>query len=721
MAKIEKIYFSIIEWGIYIALFTPLILFRTWFFPYVSPKTIFFRIIIDIIFVVYILLVVSNRRYLPKFNALTISVTAFIAVLFLTSLTGINFAKSFWSTFERMTGLLTFFHLYAFFIILISVFRERKYWERILTASVIVGVLVSLYALLSKDSTSRSGGTIGNIDFLAFYLSFNIFLAIVLFFIKQNWWRIFYALSFGVMMLDLLLAKEMPRGSLGAIFFGFILLVLGYMIFSGNKQLKRLAPALLIFTIVVGFGVSQTRIFKEEFVDINKDVPGLSRELVWEIGFNTWKERPLLGWGLENFNIPFAKYFPPELPLSGDVWYDRVHNIVLDVMVQSGIVGLMSYLVIFGVAIFNLLKICPKVAEKRNLFVPLGMVAILLAYFAQNIWVFDMVSSYMMFFLSLAFINFLISKKDEQPILSPKINQFVPLLGGFLIILTIFTFYFGNIQPARASKLIVRGMASPLEQAIINFQKAIAVSPISIVEAPEQFSKKIDDSSFDQKQNKETIEKGFTLSIEALKKSIDKSPQDYRLYLVLGRHYNNFFFLSQNQEQLKEAEFYLDKAMEFSPKNQQTYWSLAQVKLSQQKPDEAISLLQKAVDLEPKYAQSSWYLALAYKILGKNELALEKVKDAERAGFNWKGNLDSLGKVIEIYQNLQDDANLVNLYPLAINMDPKNAQFWAAQAVALANLGQFEEARVSAQKAIELKPDFAKDIEAFLKSLPATP
>ncbi|MEK9135119.1 MAG: O-antigen ligase family protein [Patescibacteria group bacterium] len=718
MSRLEKIYFSIVEWGTYIALFTPLILFRTYFFPYVSPKTIFFRIIVDIIFIAYILLVVSNRRYLPKFNALTISVTAFIAVLFLTSLTGISFTKSFWSTFERMTGLLTFFHLYAFFIILTSVFRERKYWERIFIVSIIVGVLSSLYALLSEDSTSRSGGTIGNISFLATYLSFNIFFAIIFFFIKQGVWRIFYALSFGVMMLTLLSAKEMPRGALTAIFPGMALLALGYLVFSGKRLLKKLTAVFLVFFILIGFGISQTKIFKEKFFEF-KDVPGRARELVWGIGVDAWKEKPLLGWGLENFNIPFAKYFPPELPLTADVWYDRVHNIVLDIMVQSGILGLISYLSIFGVAIFGLLKTCPKVINKRNLLAPLGMIVLLLVYFIQDIFVFDMISSYMMFFLSLAFINFLISKKEEEQPISPgKRNQLIPLLGSFLIILTIFTFYYGNIQSARASKLIVQSMASPLEKAIADFQKAIAISPMSIFEGPEQFSKKINDYSFDPKQDKKTVENGFIISAAELKKSIKKNPQDYRLYLILGRHYNNFFLFSQDKKQLEQAEIYLNKALELSPKNQQTYWSLAQTRLSQQRPEEMINFLQKAIDLEPRYYQSYWYSALAYKIIGKNELALEKVKDAEKAGFNWKGDLDSLKKVIEIYQGLGDDANLIGLYPLAINMDPKNAQLWAAQAATLANLGQFKEARVSAQKAIELKPDFAKDIEAFLKSLP---
>ena len=73
---------------------------------------------------------------------------------------------------------------------------------------------------------------------------------------------------------------------------------------------------------------------------------------------------------------------------------------------------------------------------------------------------------------------------------------------------------------------------------------------------------------------------------------------------------------------------------------------------------------------------------------------------------------------LQIYQNLQEDENLVPLYLLAIEIDPQNAQFHAGLAVAYANLGQFDKARESAEKALELNPDFAEEIEEFLRQLP---
>src|SRR4030042_5751432 len=118
--KLENIYLKIIEWGTYLALFTPFIFIKEYFFPFVVSKTIFFRIIVDIIFIAYILLAVSNQKYRPRITPLTIAITLFLGVLVLTSIIGVNFERSFWSVFERMTGLLTFFHLFVFYIVLTS-------------------------------------------------------------------------------------------------------------------------------------------------------------------------------------------------------------------------------------------------------------------------------------------------------------------------------------------------------------------------------------------------------------------------------------------------------------------------------------------------------------------------------------------------------------------------------------------------------------------------
>lgn len=721
---LERIYLALIEIGVYFALFSPFVINQSYFFPYVSPKTIFFRIVVDVISIVYILLVVSSPRYRPKFSALTVSIAIFLLVSVLTSLTGINFEKSFWGVFERMTGLLTLFHLFTFFIILSSVFKERKHWERMLTFSILLGILVSFYALATRGTSAQSGGTIGNISFLAAYLLFDIFFAIILFFTKKGWWKVLYGSSLIIMFLPLFATPEFPRGFFGAFALGSLLLSVGHMAFSRNKLLKKLALIIFISFALIAAGITQTDFFKRTFMNV-REFPGEARKLVWQMGFEGWRERPLLGWGPENFNIPFAKYFSPSLPPTGDVWYDRVHNIVLDTLVNSGIIGLVSYLAIFGVAIFKLLKTIPKVQEQNNVFLLLGMIVLLMVYFLQNFFVFDMISSYLVLFLSLSFINFLTVPEKLGTVSSGSqpFNRAFGFIGSFLIIISIFTVYFGNIQPSRVSRLIIKGLTTPLDQSITAFQMAFAASPIALYEGAEQFSRRVGPVAYDKDQNRALVDRAFDLSIKELETAIKNDPTDFRLYLLLGRHYIDFYNQTQDEKKLALAEKALLKATELSPRNQQGYWTLAQVYLFQGRNEEAFKSLQKAIDLEPRYGQSHWYLAMAYHANGEDELADQEIKAAEKVvySYDWKANLDDMKKVIEVYQSLQDDAKLLEVFPLAIERNQKDAKLWAGLAVAQANSKKYKEARESAQKALSLKPDFVLELEDFLKSLPPTP
>ena len=477
-----------------------------------------------------------------------------------------------------------------------------------------------------------------------------------------------------------------------------------------------------LFMVVATGLLSQTSFFNEKLLNV-KELPGEARSIVWQMGFESWKERPWLGWGLENFNIPFAKNFNPTLPLSGDLWYDRVHNIVLDVLVTSGAIGLASYLAIFGISIVGLLRLCPKVAEKKNLFLPLGMIATLLVYFGQNLWVFDMISTYMMFFLSLAFIYFLTERgKSRSPSFEPAASGpkgiFPYLLAAPFIFLSLLVFYFGNIQPARASKMIFRGGTASLEETLPVFEKALQLTPMSIIEVPEYLSKKATGFISESAQNKELVIKTMKGSANALERALVKNPSDFRFYLFLGQHYNNFYNLTSDVAMLDLAEEALAKAIELSPKNQQAYWILAQTRLSQRRNEEALGLLQKSVDLEPDYFQSHWYMVQIYSSLGQDELALQHVKGAEAAIYDMRASKEEIRKLLGIYQELGDFEGVYSLSRTVSEQFPEDAEFHGAFAVAAANLGKFDEARDHAAEAARLNPSFAPQIDEFLRSLP---
>jgi len=715
--KLENIYFKIIEWGTYLALFAPFIFIRDYFFPFVVPKTIFFRIIVDIIFIVFILLAVSNEKYRPKITPLTLAIAGFLLAIILASVFGVNFNRSFWSVFERMEGLLTFFHLFAFYIVLTSVFKEKKYWERILSVSISIGVLIAFYALTSDNPVTRGGGTLGNASFFSAYILFNLFFSVIFLVTKKGIWRIFYAVAMLIFIYSLFFnPADFIKGAVIAFAIGVFIVLFGFLIavlfLSDQKKLKIIVLSLMALFVLAVFGFFQTDFANQKIESLWQSSSVQSRVVVWQMSWQSWQEKFWLGWGLENFNVPFAKYYDPELPLSGDAWYDRAHNIVLDMGVSSGIVGLFSYLSIFGFAVFYLLKLLSKANEKKDLIIPLVMIALLAAYFFQNLFVFDMISTYMMFFLSLAFINFLISPEKG------KILPLPSLAAGFILILTVFVLFFGNVQVIKASRYVLKGVVSPLEESIVYFQKAFKASPMVRFEAPEQFSSRVNALSLQPNQDKNLLNEGFILAEQEFKKSIVQNPLDFRLVLFLGRHYNNFYNFSGDKEKLLSAEKVLEKAIDLGPQSQQGYFVLAQTYLFEADYEKAIQACKKAVELEPYLAQSHWYLMKTYKAAGEYELAFSELNEIKSLGFSWQGDPSSLKEGIGVLEAVGvSKETLVDFYERGTELDPKDYFFWMKLAESYAVLGQKEKAVNAAENILELKPELSLQIEQFLEKL----
>ncbi len=740
LTGLEKFYFYFILAGSCLTLFSPLYMSGKYFFPYVVPKTILFRICVDIVFIVWALLALSNSKFRPKKNALTITLAIFLLVLTVTSFTGIDFSRSFWSTFERMGGLLTFYHLFAFYLVLTSTFKERKYWEIILSAAIAATLFVTLFALISKDPTARGGGTIGNTSFLSSYLIFSLFFSLILF-LTKNWvGKIIYGVPMAFIASLLFLPYQEPsRGAIGGFLIGVAILVFTFLLFytwlQKRQYFKWLIVAFFVLGLIAFFSINQFNIFRQYLDSLEQSTSWQARAIVWDMGWQAWKEKFWLGWGLDNFNIAFTKYYVPALPLSGDIWYDRVHNILLDMPVNAGIFGLLSYLSIFGVAIFGLLKIAPKALQKKNMLLPLGMVSLLVAYLIQDVFVFDMISSYMMFFLSLAFIAFLTQKRSEVQEPEKLNNAKTPLhysLAITMIILAVTAFYWGNIQVARASQYVVKGISYPLKDGFPYLEKALTFSPIALSEGSEQMGRAIAEQMYDTTIDQKLLAADFDSAIKTMEKAIKDSPQDFRAHLMLGRTYMDYANVFKDGSKIPLAENILKKAIELSPKNQQAYWSLSEVKIMQSQPEEAVALMKKSVEVEPRYYQSHWYLAMIYSMNGEYRLALDEIKvsegPAEKAGFFWRKSMDYLDSMINAYVALSDmsendeyqaNENLIQLYTNALELSPKTAKYWAGLAVAYANLGYYDKARNVAQKGIELNPNYKDTLEEFINSLPS--
>ena len=156
-SRVEKFFLNIIKTGIILILFLPLLVYRPVLYPYVFSKILSFQFIVEIIFIIWLFLALYfGKKYRPDWkNPLVIALTIFMGILFLTSLTGIDSAKSFWSTQERMTGVITLLHFYVFFIILISILKNKESWQKMIWLSLVCSVKARVSADKKISKTKR--------------------------------------------------------------------------------------------------------------------------------------------------------------------------------------------------------------------------------------------------------------------------------------------------------------------------------------------------------------------------------------------------------------------------------------------------------------------------------------------------------------------------------------------------------------------------------------
>jgi O-antigen ligase len=654
--KIGVICLEIIRSLSYLILFTPLILSSNFFFPFVGPKSLFFMGLVEIVFFSWLILILIDSNYRPKFNFLLLSLIIYLFIFILASILGVNPSYSFWSKYERMTGILMQLHLFGFFLVLSSVFKEDDF-KKIFGFSVFVAILASLIALANlKNPTMRGGGTIGNESFLGTYLIFNLFFALYLVFKTQDLSRKlsltgFLILTLSIFLIGVNLENLSFSKKISAILYGagaraaklsflggLVLFFFFWLISSQKKGLKILGLFLLISSFILAgyliFSAFQPGSFVRKFVEKEIGTFG-GRFIVWQGAKKGFLERKWLGWGPENFEFSFTKYYDPCMPTSrcgGEVWYDRAHNIIFDNLISTGILGMVSYLLIFATSFYILWK---NFLKKKIDFWPAGIfTSLFIAYFVQNLTVFDMVSSYMVFFLSLAFIASFEKEREIGEISEPKKIILALILICFLISFTEFI-----ILPTMTDVLVISAIRAPpfSEKRISLYQKSLSFSHLGKFQIREFFTEVTIDSFYSTTTLNENAFKELDFLAQELKKSIAECPINFRSYLKLGQVLN--LYSQFDNTKIKEAEDILKKAIELSPKNQQGYWQLAQNMLYQGNFDEAIYLAQKAVDLEPNLERSHQILILVAKMAGKKDLAKEKLEEAIRINPDWEKDL----------------------------------------------------------------------------------
>lgn len=158
------------------------------FFPFISGKGLLFRLLVEIALGLYIYSVIKDKTLLPKKGPLLILTSIFTLWVLIADLASPIISKAFWSNFERMEGFVLIGHLWAYFIMLTSVFRLREDWQKFFYSILTTAIAMSLFALLqiTGGTAINQGGVrldslMGNSAYFAGFCLVSFFIGLLLF------------------------------------------------------------------------------------------------------------------------------------------------------------------------------------------------------------------------------------------------------------------------------------------------------------------------------------------------------------------------------------------------------------------------------------------------------------------------------------------------------------------------------------------------------------
>jgi len=625
--------------------------------------------------------------------------------MFVANVFGANFSRSFWSNYERMEGFVTILHLLGYFVVLGSV-MNRKLWDYFINTSVGASAVMGIYgifqlsgALTINQGGVRVDGTFGNATYLAVYMLFHIFLTTFLLIRHRgaSWVKLMYGAV--IIIQGYILFQTATRGAILGLVGGVFLAALLIAIFERNRlRLRKTAVGVVIITIVIvsGFFVVRNTQLVEQSLSLKRiadisleDKTTQSRFIIWGMALEGFKESHMLGWGQENFNLIFNKYYKPEL-FTQEQWFDRAHSVFLDWLTAGGILGLLAYLSIFTASIFLIWRRSSFDTTERSI-----ITGLLAAYFFHNLFVFDNVISYMFFGTVLALIHTNSkseTKKELRVISTGLVNR---VLAPFVAVALIVTVYFFNVPGVRASRALIgalQAQGTDINMSFDLFDKSLSLSAYGRPETREQLvniTTRLGGSDVPQDIKVKFFER-TKLEMEA---QVQQAPDDARHYLFLGSFLSRFGFF-------EEAQIHLEKAMELSPKKQTIRFAVVDNLIRLGKNDEALALAKETFELAPEIAGVRRFYGLIAIRFGRDSLA-EKILVPEFGTV-----LIPEPEFINAYLARGDLHSAAFLWGKRVEADPDNTQIRFSYSSTLAQLGRIEEAVKQIEEIITRDPFF---------------
>jgi O-antigen ligase len=435
---------------LFLSVFAVDIVLSSTFFPFIGGKYYFFRLAIELssIFLILSWALEDQRshiedRFRKMFRQpLFLAVSAFALMFLLASVFAFDPAAAFWSNFERGEGGFQMIHYYAFFVLLFVLLDTRDRWTTLFKTSLAAAALMVFYGVAAaalwpafvgpyNDVQSlgffgrlfhpiiRFQGSLGNPAYVAPYLMFSmLFAAILWLWGKRDRIRT-VAFVLAEVMFMVFFTLSQTRGAflgLAAAAMAFF----GYIIWVQKGRVRNITLLVLAGLLAVG-GIlfanrelpAIQRLPGSRLLTINiKDLTAQTRLWTWNAAWQGFKERPILGWGPENFSTVFDRHFDTRHFVPGEnreTWFDRAHSVAFDYLAETGALGFLAYVSIFAAYYYYFFRhhrgLGGAWLPEKGAVIFRGLLFVIpIGYLVQGLFLFDVLPIFFNWIIVLAFV-----------------------------------------------------------------------------------------------------------------------------------------------------------------------------------------------------------------------------------------------------------------------------------------------------------------------------
>jgi cytochrome c-type biogenesis protein CcmH/NrfG len=596
------------------------------------------------------------------------------------------------------------FHAFLATLLIYQIGKERwSMQDRIVfPAALIVGLLY-----IAAQSVQSGGG----LSWLAILLYFVILGGIVGFMFMER--RYLYA--FVIALDTIALFFTGTRGTILGLIGGAVLAWVIYAFLSPNgKRMRTYVITAIVALVVVSGGLWLARDtgpvravgFLQRLSSISTgDTTIQSRIINIETAWKGIEERPILGWGQEEYAIVFDKFYDPRM-YTDEPWFDRVHDIVFDWWVAGGTLGLLAYLSVLFAYLWVLWRSSAFTLAERSI-----LTGLLAGYFVHNLTVFDNITSYILFGTVLAYLVYRAGEADDLPRLPAWLipRSAAPAAALAAGVLSLATVWAVNGKAFEQNRAILSGLAQQpggLMQNLSNFEQATSYGAYGEQEAREQLAQVTTElASAPPSQVGTSTELAFlNFSSQQMLAQEQAAPLDARFPLFLGTMLDAY-------GQYADAASQLQLAHQLSPDKQAILYELGANAEGRGDTAGALADFATAYNLDTNDLDARLYYAAAAIEAGNDALGSQLLAPVTASG------QAADPRIAQAYASRGEYGKIVSIWQAAVQADPSNTQNYFTLAAAYYAGGDSKDAIAELKAAETEDPSSAQQANQLIQEI----